>query len=199
MEVGVLLIVVILIALAIVFRLKSDEGTKPESENYVDKGVSNKRGSSLDRKNVVIKKVHHVIDGDTIIVGDAWSNFRVRLDSIDCPEDGQPWGDTAKYGLIRFIGGQKIRLEPHGYDKYDRMVATVYVKNNVDNEWINVNAKMVVCGHAWVMRRFYKHLPKERQKDLNSKEYWAKSKKVGLWKTENPIPPWKWRNDTNKN
>jgi len=56
---------------------------------------------------------------------------------------------------------------------------------------------MVVCGHAWVMHRFYKHLPEDRQGDLNSKEIWAKSKKVGLWKTENPIPPWKWRDNSN--
>jgi endonuclease YncB( thermonuclease family) len=28
---------------------------------------------------------------------------------------------------------------------------------------------------------------------LNQLERWAKSKRVGLWKTDNPIPPWKWR------
>jgi micrococcal nuclease len=101
----------------------------------------------------------------------------VRLDSIDCPEDGQPWGNDSKFGLIKLIGGRNIRLEPHGHDEYERMFATVYVKSKSNNEWINVNAKMIVCGHAWVMRGFYKHLPKERQNDLNSKERWAKSKK----------------------
>ncbi len=43
------------------------------------------------------------------------------------------------------------------------------------------------------MRRFYDHLPKDRQDQLNRLERWARSKKVGLWKTPNPIPPWKWR------
>lgn len=197
MELGILLFVVFLIALVIAFSFKSDEDIKSESEEHIDKEVTYKKESISGRKNHVIKKVHYVIDGDTIIVGDAWNKFKVRLYAIDCPEDGQPWGDTAKFGLIRLIGGRKIRIESHGYDKYERMLATVYVKNNSDNEWINVNAKMVVCGHAWVMRRFYKHLPKDRQNDLNSKESWAKSKKVGLWKTENPTPPWKWRGNSN--
>lgn len=198
MELGVILFVIILIALVIAFSLKSDKDIKPKSEKYIDKEVTYKKYSESDKENFIVKKVHHVIDGDTIIVGNSRSNFKVRLYAIDCPEDGQLWGDTAKYSLIRLIGGRKIRIESHGHDKFERMLATVYVKNNSDKEWINVNAKMVVCGHAWVMRRFYKHLPKERQNDLNSKERWAKSKKVGLWITENPIPPWKWRDEKNK-
>ncbi len=189
MELGILLFVVFLIALVIITSLKSDKDKKPKSDEDKEL-ISNK-------KSYETKKVHHVIDGDTIIVGDEWSKSKVRLYAIDCPEDGQPWGDNAKYGLIRLIGGRHIRIESHGYDKYERMLATIYVQSESDNEWVNVNAKMVVCGHAWVMRRFYKQLPKERQKDLNSKEYWAKSKKVGLWKTEDPIPPWKWRDSIN--
>lgn len=52
-------------------------------------------------------KVLCIIDGDTVIVAKGWSQIKIRLDSIDCPEDGQYWGDTAKYGLIKLIGGRK--------------------------------------------------------------------------------------------
>ena len=134
-------------------------------------------------------KVEHVIDGDTVIVSTLWSKLRIRLDSIDCPEDGQEWGEIATAGLIKLIGGKHVHLEDHGTDRYERRVATLYVPHNNDSGWMNVNERMVTLGHAWVMRKYYKHLPKHRQDKLNQLERWAKSKKVGLWKAKNPVPP----------
>ena len=139
-------------------------------------------------------KVEHVIDGDTVIVSSPGSELRIRLDSIDCPEDGQEWGEIATSGLIKLIGGKHVHLEDHGTDRHERTIATLYVRQENDPQWTNVNERMVTLGHAWVMRRFYKHLPKHRQDKLNRLERWAKSKKVGLWKAENPVPPWEWRN-----
>ena len=138
--------------------------------------------------------VDHVIDGDTVVVSNTWVEIRVRLDSIDCPEDDQHWGNTARYGLIKLIGGKEIRLEEHGQDHHGRTLGTLYVRTEAGAEWMNVNERMVTLGHAWVMRRFYGHLPKDRQAKLNRLERWAKSKKVGLWKTNNPTAPWHWRN-----
>ncbi|MFV1977227.1 MAG: thermonuclease family protein, partial [Candidatus Scalindua sp.] len=68
-------------------------------------------------------KVEKIIDGDTVIVSTSFRKFWIRLDSIDCPEDGQQWGDIAKFGLIKLIGGRKIRLEEHGLDRYERTLA----------------------------------------------------------------------------
>ena len=50
-----------------------------------------------------IVKVAHVIDGDTVIVNEGRHEIKIRLDSIDCPECDQHWGDTATYGLIKLI------------------------------------------------------------------------------------------------
>ena len=139
-------------------------------------------------------KVEHVIDGDTAVVSSFSNKLKIRMDSIDCPEDGQDWGDIAKAGLIKLIGGRHVYLEEHGTDRYERMLTTLYVSQENESEWINVNERMVTLGHAWVMRAYYKHLPKHRQDKLNKLESWAKSKKVGLWKSPNPVPPWNWRN-----
>ena len=139
-------------------------------------------------------KVEHVIDGDTVVVVKNWKRIKIRLDSIDCPEDGQHWGDTAKYGLMKLIGKRKVRLEEHGIDYYGRTLATLYVQYEHGSEYMNVNERMVTLGHAWVMRRFYDHLPKDRQTKLNRLERWSKTKKVGLWRTPDPIAPWEWRN-----
>ena len=107
-------------------------------------------------------------------------------------------GDIAKYGLIKLIGGRSIRFEDHGQDSHGRTLATIYVQDE-NGIWTNVNTRMVTLGHAWVMRRFYKHLPQERRNELNRLERWAKTKKVGLWKSQNPTSPWKWRNNSEEN
>ena len=138
-------------------------------------------------------RVEYVIDGDTLIVSRMFREIRIRLDSIDCPEDGQDWGDTAKYGLIKLVGGKRIYFEDHGPDIYGRTLATVYVGDDREDRLINVNERMVMLGHAWVMRKFYWHLPKKRRDKLNQLEKWARYKKVGLWKRSNPVPPWRWR------
>ena len=114
-------------------------------------------------------KVVLVMDGDTVIVAEGWGETRIRLDSIDCPEDGQDWGDTATYGLIKLIGGRRVRLEKHGLDDYGRTLATIYV-GDANGDWVNVNERMVTLGHAWVMRRYYDHLPDDRKAKLNRLE-----------------------------
>ena len=73
-------------------------------------------GSRFDKERKTIQafplvKVEFVVDGDTIIVSEGWKKTKIRLDSIDCPEDGQPWGDIATAGLIKMIGGKKVRIK----------------------------------------------------------------------------------------
>lgn len=142
-------------------------------------------------------KVTKICDGDTLYVAKGWSRVKIRLDSIDCPEDGQHWGDTAKYGLIKLIGGRTVHLEQYGADDYGRTLATIYVEQP-NGEWQNVNERMVTLGHAWVMRMYYDHLPPDRQEKLNKLEAWARSKNVGLWSTPDPIPPWQWRKESQR-
>lgn len=142
-------------------------------------------------------RVLKIYDGDTVLVAKGWSRVMIRLDSIDCPEDGQHWGDSAKYGLIKLIGGRTVHLEQYGADDYGRTLATLYVQRE-NGEWQNVNERMVMLGHAWVMRMYYDHLPPDRQTKLNKLEAWAKSKNVGLWGTPNPMPPWQWRKEVGR-
>ena len=139
-------------------------------------------------------KIGKILDGDTVDVFYNTSKIRIRLSAIDCPEDGQEWGDKATFGLIKLIGGKKhVKLQTHGQDKYGRTVGTLYVFSDEKKEWINVNEKMVTFGHAWVLRAYYTHLPIEQQKRLDRLEKWARSKRIGLWKQNNPLPPWLWR------
>jgi endonuclease YncB( thermonuclease family) len=178
-------------SVTIVTKHRAKQSYSPKSIPHSEKV---RHQNDIERiKALPLVKVGHVIDGDTVIVSTDTSQIKIRLDSIDCPEDGQEWGDIATRGLVKQIGGKTVRLESHGTDTHGRTLGTLFVYLQEKGEWQNVNERMVTLGHAWVMRLFYGHLPKSRQQKLNQLERWAKSKRVGLWKTENPIPPWKWR------
>jgi endonuclease YncB( thermonuclease family) len=158
------------------------------------------RGSASDRQQRhgrgarhSLARVRHIIDGDTLVVSINMIKMTVRLYGIDCPEDGQEWGDTAKQGLQKLVGGRDVRLEEHGIDDHERTLATVYVQAENSPEWINVNLRMVTLGHAWVTRNFLTHLPHDRRDKIIELENWARSKNIGLWGTPQPVPPWHWR------
>lgn len=140
--------------------------------------------------------VQRIIDGDTVTVRIDRQTVTLRLDGIDCPENGQRWGNVAKAGLIKLIGGKHIRVEGRCIDQYGRTVATIYVWWEDRSEWMNVNTRMVVLGHAWVSGLTCQGLPKHRRDELFRVQRWAKSKRVGLWRDDNPLPPWKHRNGT---
>ncbi len=150
------------------------------------------RGDGLVR--LTAGPVRKVLDGDTIIVQAGWDRVTIRLDGIDCPEVDQPWGDTAKYGLIKLVGGRTVHYESHGIDRYQRTLATLYVWDREESVWLNVNLRMVMLGHAWVSPVLTKNLPASRKKELQAVSRWARRKRVGLWKHPSPVPPWQWRN-----
>ncbi|MEK6785344.1 MAG: thermonuclease family protein [Nitrospirota bacterium] len=64
-----------------------------------------------------------VVDGDTIRVG----SERIRLRGIDTPEMSELQGPAAKQRLEQLLRGGSIRIEPHGRDVYDRLLADVFV------------------------------------------------------------------------
>ena len=68
-------------------------------------------------------KVVKVIDGDTIdvLTGDK-QTIRIRLNGIDCPERGQPFGNTATQVLNIFILGNVVKVVPHGQDRCERTI-----------------------------------------------------------------------------
>jgi endonuclease YncB( thermonuclease family) len=64
-----------------------------------------------------------VVDGDTIRIG----SQRIRLRGIDTPEMSELQGPAAKQRLEELLRGGSIRIEPHGRDVYDRLLADVFV------------------------------------------------------------------------
>jgi endonuclease YncB( thermonuclease family) len=132
---------------------------------------------------VLVGTVMQVIDGDTVIVQLESGPIRVRLGSIDAPEQGQPWGIEAKDALARKLGHQRVMLDVATQDQYERVVAVVTVGTENVNQW------MVEEGHAWAYRNY---LHDQRYCALEGD---ARAERRGLWGMPAPElnAPWEWR------
>lgn len=125
-------------------------------------------------------------DGDTLTTPDG---KYIRLLCIDAPEMKQRHGVRARNALADLVkNGAHIRTR--GKDQYGRALAIVIVA--VGGKEIIANREMLRRGHAWVYRRFSDDcgLP---EKSLLAVEEEARAASRGLWQSNNPIPPWRWR------
>jgi endonuclease YncB( thermonuclease family) len=127
-------------------------------------------------------KVVSVTDGDTVRVLDAANvQHKVRLDGIDAPERGQPFGTVARDRLAALVMGKAVTVHDDGRDKYGRTLGRIEVEGQ------NVNRQMVDDGMAWHYSRF------NNDARLAAAERAARAAKRGLWADAKPVPPWEWR------
>jgi len=123
-----------------------------------------------------------VHDGDTItLLTDAKEQIKIRFDGIDAPELKQDFGNASKRHLSDMVFGKSVSYEDHGVDRYNRVLAVVYV------DGMNVNETMVRNGFAWHFKTYSK------DKVLAQLEIDARTAKRGLWSQSNPVAPWDFR------
>ena len=145
----------------------------------VDK--SHKSTNSFEGKVVAIK------DGDTFKVLENGAEKTVRLEHIDCPEKGQPFGNNAKQLASDLCFNKIARVVSNGKtDRYNRIIGEIYVGN------ICVNKELVKNGLAWHFVRYSK------SNEYAALEQEARKNNVGLWKDQNAIAPWEWRSNRKK-
>ena len=126
-------------------------------------------------------KIKRVVDGDTVHVFSKGELLKVRLVEIDTPEMDQPHGHEAKKYLENLLKEGYIDLHISGTDIYKRKLGRLYWKQK------DINRLMVRSGHAWVYDKYV------TDKTFYEDQNYAKSKKLGLWKSKDPIQPWRWR------
>lgn len=83
--------------------------------------------------------------------------------------------------LSDYVFGQTVALQVTDTDRYQRLIAQVYVNG------VHVNAAMVRDGMAWCYTPYVKGVwraPLERV---------AKADKRGLWADASPVAPWEFR------
>lgn len=142
--------------------------------------------------------VTKVSDGDTIHVkDDLGSKLKIRLYGIDAPETeksnkktgnvskaGQPYGEEAWKALEEKIYRKRVMVEIMDIDRYKRMVSIIKLNGR------NINKEMVAEGHAWAYRQY---LDRPYASEYIAAEEQARIKRLGLWKQNNPQPPWEFR------
>jgi endonuclease YncB( thermonuclease family) len=122
-----------------------------------------------------------IADGDTITVLVGTEQFKIRLDAIDCPEKKQAYGQKAKEYISGLVFSKTVSVEISGMDRYGRYLGVVTVAG------VDVNRSMIRNGYAW----HYKQYSKDTE--LDELEALARSERLGLWKDDQPIPPWDFR------
>ncbi|MBN2037291.1 MAG: thermonuclease family protein [Chitinispirillaceae bacterium] len=133
-------------------------------------------------------KVVGITDGDTFQVMHDGKAEKIRLQGIDAPESGQPWGNKAKQLASKLAFGQNVTVNPITIDKYGRTVAEIILPDGK-----SVNQILVQEGLAWWYREY---APDD--KTLASLELEAKDMGRGLWSDPNPVAPWDWRHGGGK-
>jgi micrococcal nuclease len=124
-----------------------------------------------------------VVDGDTADIRLQSGMIRIRLHAIDAPERDQPHGAASKQALSKLVYGKQVNVEPIEQDRYDRLVARLWL------DGLDVNAEMIKQGAAWVYRRY------AGDPAYCTYEKSARDLKRGLWALprDQRAAPWEWR------
>jgi endonuclease YncB( thermonuclease family) len=112
-------------------------------------------------------QVYHVADGDTLSVTGPEGSFTVRISRIDAPERKQPFGQESLNYLRRLTLNKTVTLEIKGKDKYDRVLAEVWVDGK------NYSTLAVAQGLAYP---YY-----DNDQELAALAEQAKRRRVGVW------------------
>jgi micrococcal nuclease len=127
-------------------------------------------------------RVIHVHDGDSLTMLDKDRKVRLRLAGIDAPELAQPYGWKSLRSLSRLCRGKEATAVERGKDDDGRILASVTCDK------ADASAEQVKKGLAWVFRTY---LP--LGSPLYELETSARLMQRGLWKDQEPVPPWEWR------
>jgi len=127
-----------------------------------------------------------VHDGDTITVARGREAVRIRVEGVDCPEDGQAYGARAEAFTASFLSRATVTIVPKEIDDYGRLVARVRVGPR------DLSEALVSAGLAW---HYTYH---SSDPVLAAGERAARAARRGLWQQANPQPPWEYRRQADR-
>ena len=145
-------------------------------------GGSAQEGSATPNQELP-GQIIEVYDGDTatLLTPDN-RKYKVRFYGIDAPEAAQEGGIDSRDALREKILGKEVTVLVAATDRYGRAVGKVMLGGRC------VNQEMVAEGRAW----YYKDYARGEY-DFAKAEEEARQKKLGIWKSASPQPPWEWR------
>ncbi len=133
-------------------------------------------------------KVVKVVDGDTLYVLDAnYKEHKIRLAGIDAPERKQAYGLASRKHLASIVAGKQVTVEYQKRDRYGRILGKVLVDGT------DVCLEQVKAGFAWHYKKYQHEQSLEDQRLYADAENQARGGRLGLWRENNPNPPWEYR------
>ncbi len=133
-------------------------------------------------------KVGRVVDGDTLYVLDAnYKDHKIRLAGIDAPERRQAYGLASRKHLLSIVAGKQVTVEYQKRDRYGRIVGKVLL------DGIDVCLEQVKVGFAWHYKKYQHEQSAEDRELYADAENKARNERLGLWRENNPMPPWEYR------
>lgn len=128
-------------------------------------------------------RVIKVADGDTItILTEDFSQIKVRLHGIDCPERKQDFGNKAKLFTSELAFGKVVTITDLDKDRYGRTIGIVGLPDGRI-----LNRELLKAGLAWHYKKY------DNAADWANLELEARKRKIGIWSMKNPVAPWEQR------
>jgi endonuclease YncB( thermonuclease family) len=144
-------------------------------------------------------RVVKIVDGDTVYVLDAdQEQHKIRLEGIDAPERGQPFGTKSKERMADRVAGREVEVDWYKEDRWGRLIRTVWVatpecRQVTCPKTLDAGLALITAGLAWYFKRYAHEQSEEERERYAFAEEEARARKVGLWRDPNPVPPWEWR------
>lgn len=163
---------IVLIALFLFLTGRSDQTTRKNDRAKVAPVVPKpkqvlqpfdaKTSKPVD-KHQTLRGSAYVIDGDSIVI----RKTQIRLFGIDAPELNHPYGQKAKWAMVRLCKGNIIRAEITERDAYGRTVAKCYLEDGRD-----LSAELVKMGLAIDWPKFSGGVYKDLEPSMIRKKLW---------------------------
>jgi endonuclease YncB( thermonuclease family) len=147
-------------------------------------------------------KVIKVADGDTVtIVDNQGQKHRIRLTGIDAPEKDQPYGNVSTQSLVELVSVKTVTIEYEKRGRYKRIVGKILVDPPGEVfcmaldcvKKVDAGLEQIKSGLAWHYKYYQMEQSEEDRRLYSEAELEARTKKIGLWKDEEPMAPWVWR------
>jgi micrococcal nuclease len=129
-------------------------------------------------------KVVSVVDGNTVeVVTENNETMTIILAEIDSPELTQEFGQEAKDFLQKLVLKKDVIVKLTGKDRKGNNLGIILIKGKTD-----ARIELLQRGLAWTAER-------NPNPDLEVHRTAAQNEGKGLWKAENPTPPWTYRRE----
>ena len=138
---------------------------------------------SISFSETLTGSVLYVSDGDTLTMEVDGKKEKIRFYGIDSPEISQEYGLESKVFVKDRVDNKEIKVEVTDTDRYGRKIGRIYYDGDK-----YLNEEVVKSGYAWWYQQYAK-----KDYELKDAEEYAKSKRLGLWKSSNPVAPWDYR------